>query len=221
MKFGAFYDYLDKEHLGRFDRIASGHYARLLRSDISTSDLDLSYSSPDSSSPSSRETEASNNGLPSSSPSSSSSSSSLLSDTSLCSGPAPGTVAPVRLVLTPDAVKDQTYFLAHLRQDQLARAMFPLGGLTKQQVAFIMTYTDLHVHVYVVVTSVSVSSVGDFDFLNTPNCLIMPLPPFPQVRMLASAAELANKDRKDSQGICFLGKVSGSGWLRNQVSVSS
>ncbi len=38
------------------------------------------------------------------------------------------------LELTPDAVKDQTYFLAHLRPSQLSRAMFPLGGLTKQQV---------------------------------------------------------------------------------------
>lgn len=64
------------------------------------------------------------------------------------------------LALTPDAVKDQTYFLAHLSQEQLSRCMFPLGPLTK-----------------------------------------------PQVRRLARAADLANKDRKDSQGICFLGKV--------------
>jgi tRNA U34 2-thiouridine synthase MnmA/TrmU len=28
-----------------------------------------------------------------------------------------------------------------------------------------------------------------------------------QVRKLAAAADLANKNRKDSQGICFLGKV--------------
>ena len=32
---------------------------------------------------------------------------------------------------------------------------------------------------------------------------------FSQVRALAAAADLANKDRKDSQGICFLGKVWG------------
>jgi tRNA-specific 2-thiouridylase len=38
------------------------------------------------------------------------------------------------LALTPDAVKDQTYFLAHLSQAQLSRAIFPLGGLTKPQV---------------------------------------------------------------------------------------
>jgi hypothetical protein len=39
-----------------------------------------------------------------------------------------------QLALTPDAVKDQTYFLAHLSQAQLSKAMFPLGGLTKPQV---------------------------------------------------------------------------------------
>ena len=33
--------------------------------------------------------------------------------------------------MTPDAVKDQTYFLAHLSQQQLARTIFPLGTLTK------------------------------------------------------------------------------------------
>lgn len=62
--------------------------------------------------------------------------------------------------MTPDTVKDQTYFLAHLSPKQLSKTMFPLGPLTK-----------------------------------------------PMVRQLASLADLANKERKDSQGICFLGKV--------------
>ena len=31
VKFGAFYEYLEREHGGSFDRIASGHYARVLR----------------------------------------------------------------------------------------------------------------------------------------------------------------------------------------------
>lgn len=74
VKFGAFYDYLDEQHAGKFDRVASGHYARVLRDKENQS---------------------------------------------------------VSLALTPDAMKDQTYFLAHLRQEQLARAMFPLGCLTK------------------------------------------------------------------------------------------
>ena len=62
---------------------------------------------------------------------------------------------------SPDPVKDQTYFLSHLSQAQLARALFPIGHLHKRQ-----------------------------------------------VRELAQQFDLPNKDRKDSQGICFLGKIS-------------
>ncbi len=39
-----------------------------------------------------------------------------------------------RLLTGADADKDQSYFLYGLRQDQLARTMFPLGELTKPQV---------------------------------------------------------------------------------------
>ncbi|TVQ37976.1 MAG: tRNA 2-thiouridine(34) synthase MnmA [Spirochaetaceae bacterium] len=39
-----------------------------------------------------------------------------------------------RLLTAPDPVKDQTYFLSHLTQQQLARARFPIGDLTKRQV---------------------------------------------------------------------------------------
>ena len=61
---------------------------------------------------------------------------------------------------TPDTIKDQTYFLSHLSQAQLSRALFPLGDLTKAD-----------------------------------------------VRALAAGFDLPNKERKDSQGICFLGKL--------------
>ncbi len=61
---------------------------------------------------------------------------------------------------SPDKIKDQTYFLARLNQKQLARAMFPIGQYTKEQ-----------------------------------------------VRKLAKKYKLPNQDRKDSQGICFLGKI--------------
>ncbi len=61
---------------------------------------------------------------------------------------------------TPDALKDQTYFLARLSQEQLSRSLFPLADVTKEQ-----------------------------------------------VRQLAESFDLPNKDRKDSQGLCFLGKI--------------
>ena len=60
----------------------------------------------------------------------------------------------------PDPVKDQTYFLSHLSQDQVTRALFPIGHLAKNE-----------------------------------------------VRDLAHRFDLPTKDRKDSQGICFLGKI--------------
>ncbi len=64
------------------------------------------------------------------------------------------------LLRAPDPVKDQTYFLSNLHQDQLARLSFPIGHLQKSQ-----------------------------------------------VRSLADELSIPAKDRKDSQGICFLGKI--------------
>ncbi len=46
----------------------------------------------------------------------------------------PGPDGRVRLARARDEAKDQTYFLYGLRQDQLARARFPLGELTKPEV---------------------------------------------------------------------------------------
>lgn len=74
------------------------------------------------------------------------------------------------LVPAPDAIKDQTYFLSHLSQEQLARVIFPIGHLNK-----------------------------------------------PQVRELAQQYNLPNKDRKDSQGICFLGKLKFSEFIKFHV----
>lgn len=64
------------------------------------------------------------------------------------------------LLCAPDLIKDQTYFLSNLRQDQLARIHFPIGHLPKQE-----------------------------------------------VRHIAEERNLPPKSRKDSQGICFLGKI--------------
>ncbi len=48
-----------------------------------------------------------------------------------------------RLARSPDPVKDQTYFLALLSQEQLARCEFPLGALTKAQVRALAKDYDL------------------------------------------------------------------------------
>lgn len=70
----------------------------------------------------------------------------------------------------PDPIKDQTYFLSNLKQDQLSRLLFPIGNLSKAE-----------------------------------------------VRELAEKYDLPNKDRKDSQGICFLGKVKYSQFIHHYL----
>jgi tRNA-uridine 2-sulfurtransferase len=69
-----------------------------------------------------------------------------------------------------DRNKDQTYFLALLRQEQLRDARFPIGGLEK-----------------------------------------------PELRRIAREAGLATADKKDSQGICFIGEVRMGDFLRAYV----
>ncbi|MGY8910418.1 MAG: tRNA 2-thiouridine(34) synthase MnmA [Flavobacteriales bacterium] len=59
-----------------------------------------------------------------------------------------------------DNNKDQSYFLCQLSQQQLAKALFPIGELTK-----------------------------------------------PEVRKIAKEADLITAEKKDSQGLCFIGKV--------------
>jgi len=76
------------------------------------------------------------------------------------------------LKTTSDPIKDQTYFLAHLNQKQLSRALFPIGHLTKQE-----------------------------------------------VRDLACRYDLPSKDRKDSQGICFLGKIKFKDFICHHVGI--
>ena len=71
------------------------------------------------------------------------------------------------LCQAPDPIQDQTYCLSQLRQDQLKKALFPLGDLCKEQ-----------------------------------------------VRILAHQLDLPNKARKDSQGVCFLGKLKFSDFIK-------
>lgn len=59
-----------------------------------------------------------------------------------------------------DGNKDQSYFLCQLSQEQLSKALFPIGELTK-----------------------------------------------PQVREIASKLDLITAEKRDSQGLCFIGKV--------------
>lgn len=70
----------------------------------------------------------------------------------------------------PDPIKDQTYFLCQLSQQQLRRVLFPIGHLQKFE-----------------------------------------------VRQLAQTFDLPNKDRKDSQGICFLGKFKFADFLQAKL----
>ncbi|MDR1582113.1 MAG: tRNA 2-thiouridine(34) synthase MnmA [Prevotellaceae bacterium] len=65
-----------------------------------------------------------------------------------------------RLMAGTDPNKDQSYFLCQLSQEQLSKAVFPVGNLLK-----------------------------------------------PEVRRIAAEQNLPNAGRKDSQGICFVGKV--------------
>lgn len=65
-----------------------------------------------------------------------------------------------RILAGDDNNKDQSYFLCQLTQEQLSKALFPIGHLKK-----------------------------------------------PEVRRIAAEAELPSADKKDSQGICFVGKV--------------
>ena len=76
------------------------------------------------------------------------------------------------LLRAPDPVKDQTYFLAMLRQAQLAKALFPIGHLEKSA-----------------------------------------------VRALAQKYALPTAARKDSQGICFLGKISFTDFIKHHCGV--
>jgi tRNA-specific 2-thiouridylase len=65
-----------------------------------------------------------------------------------------------KLLAGKDNNKDQSYFLCQLSQEQLTKALFPIGELTK-----------------------------------------------PEVREIAKKANLITAEKKDSQGLCFIGKV--------------
>ena len=75
-----------------------------------------------------------------------------------------------RLLAGTDPNKDQSYFLCQLNQEQLAKALFPIGHLQK-----------------------------------------------PEVRQIAKDLDLITADKKDSQGLCFIGKVKLPDFLQQQL----
>jgi tRNA-specific 2-thiouridylase len=69
-----------------------------------------------------------------------------------------------------DKTKDQSYFLCQIRQEQLAKALFPIGNLEKSA-----------------------------------------------VREIAKKLNLVTADKKDSQGLCFVGKISLPEFLQQKL----
>lgn len=76
---------------------------------------------------------------------------------------------------------NQTYFLSNLRQDQLSKALFPVGHLTKFQVRDFARKMNLPTQVSNAILIINTS--------------------------LKFITEIELQIRKDSQGICFLGKL--------------
>lgn len=75
-----------------------------------------------------------------------------------------------QLLAGKDNNKDQSYFLCQLNQEQLSKALFPIGELTK-----------------------------------------------PEVRKIAKKLNLITAEKKDSQGLCFIGKVRLPEFLQQQL----
>lgn len=75
-----------------------------------------------------------------------------------------------RLIAGSDPNKDQSYFLCQLSQEQLSKAIFPIGNLLK-----------------------------------------------PDVRKIAAEQNLITAEKKDSQGLCFIGKVRLPEFLQQQL----
>lgn len=75
-----------------------------------------------------------------------------------------------KLLAGKDQNKDQSYFLCQLNQNQLAKALFPIGNMQKSE-----------------------------------------------VRKIAQEQELITADKKDSQGLCFIGKVKLPDFLQQKL----
>jgi tRNA-specific 2-thiouridylase len=78
------------------------------------------------------------------------------------------------LLTGKDPNKDQSYFLCQLNQEQLSKALFPIGELLK-----------------------------------------------PEVRAIAAELNLVTADKKDSQGLCFVGKISLPQFLQQKLTAKT
>jgi hypothetical protein len=143
VKFGAFYEYLQQEHAGSFDRIASGHYAKVQRLQAAPAQQSEPAAAASGQQPVQQQHHAATSHSSSSGVDADSPAAALLerqashagaSSSDSSSGGRSGS-SSCRLLMVPDAVKDQTYFLANLSPSQLSRCMFPLGSFTKPQVS--------------------------------------------------------------------------------------
>lgn len=79
-----------------------------------------------------------------------------------------------QLIAGADTNKDQSYFLCQLTQEQLSKALFPIGHLQK-----------------------------------------------PEVRKIAAEQELPTAEKKDSQGLCFVGKIDLPVFLQQKLAAKS
>lgn len=114
IKFGMFYDHVGKH----FRHVATGHYARLERFD------------------------GDGNGDGDDAGGAGTVAAAVVAEEEETKGGGDGQ-RRVRLLLSPDAVKDQTYFLCALTQDQLRKALFPLGAYTKDKIRELAESYDL------------------------------------------------------------------------------
>jgi len=142
IKFGAFLDHIESS----FDYVASGHYAQVVAVDSRSGLRHYGFA---------RQAE-----------------SGRTCEKNVISHVMLEQNSTYQLHRAPDPIKDQTYFLAHLNQEQLSRLILPIGDMTKQQ-----------------------------------------------VRAYAQRHNLSTKDRKDSQGMCFLGKISYNDFIRHYLGI--
>ena len=139
IKFGMFYEYVGKH----YSKIATGHYAQVLYGDESVeksdavlaAQMDLRATAAPSAVLEIGDDEGTDTWI---GEEAKTKSESIITATSkirdLDRKDGDRNSGRARLVMSPDCIKDQTYFLSALSQEQLAKAVFPIGHLQKHEV---------------------------------------------------------------------------------------